>query len=102
MASNLMCGIGFGASRRSGLFAIGARSLSCTARMASSRRSHSGAARAWPSFLFLVLGALRCTDWLADVVARDRNGLILTGTNAGGESLLETSIRGVFAAGDVR
>ena len=28
--------------------------------------------------------------------------LILTGTSAGGESLLETSIRGVFAAGDVR
>ena len=53
-------------------------------------------------FLFLFLGALACTDWLADVVARDRNGLILTGTNAGGESLLETSIRGVFAAGDVR
>jgi hypothetical protein len=45
------------------------------------------------SFLvvFVFLGALPCTDWLADVVARDRNGLILTGTNAGGESLLETS-----------
>jgi thioredoxin reductase (NADPH) len=54
------------------------------------------------SFLFLFLGALPCTDWLADVVARDRNGFILTGTNAGGESLLETSIPGVFAAGDVR
>jgi thioredoxin reductase (NADPH) len=54
------------------------------------------------SFLFLFLGALPCTDWLADVVARDRNGFILTGTNAGGEALLETSIPGVFAAGDVR
>jgi thioredoxin reductase (NADPH) len=54
------------------------------------------------SFLFLFLGALPCTDWLADVVARDRNGFILTGTNAGGESLLETSIPGFFAAGDVR
>jgi thioredoxin reductase (NADPH) len=54
------------------------------------------------SFLFVFLGALPCTDWLADVVARDRNGFILTGTNAGGESLLETSIPGVFAAGDVR
>jgi hypothetical protein len=29
-------------------------------------------------FVFLFLGALPCTDWLADVVARDRNGLILT------------------------
>jgi len=25
------------------------------------------------SLLFLFLGALPCTDWLADVVARDRN-----------------------------
>jgi|tagenome__1003787_1003787.scaffolds.fasta_scaffold20905844_1 hypothetical protein len=64
-------------------FAIGARSLSCTARMARSRRSHFGAASAWP-FSFLFLGALPCTDWLAHVVARDRNGLILTATNAGG------------------
>jgi hypothetical protein len=39
---------------------------------------------------------------LGDVVARDRNGLILTDTNAGGESLIETGIRGVFAGGDVR
>jgi hypothetical protein len=31
-----------------------------------------------------------------------RNGFILTGINAGGESLLETSIPGVFAAGEVR
>ena len=54
------------------------------------------------SFLFVFLGALPCTDWLADVVARDRNGFILTGTNAGGEALLETSIPGVFAAGDLR
>ena len=46
------------------------------------------------SFLFLLLGALPCIDWLADVVARDGNGFILTGTNAGAESLLETSSRG--------
>jgi thioredoxin reductase (NADPH) len=54
------------------------------------------------SFLFLFLGALPCTDWLADVIARDANGFILTGMDAGGEYLLETSIPGVFAAGDVR
>jgi thioredoxin reductase (NADPH) len=53
-------------------------------------------------FVFLFLGALPCTDWLAGVVARDSNGLILTGTNAGGESLLENSIPGGVAAGDVR
>ena len=54
------------------------------------------------AFLFLFLGALPSTDWLADVVARDDNGFILTGAAAGGEYLLETSVPGVFAAGDVR
>jgi thioredoxin reductase (NADPH) len=54
------------------------------------------------SFLFLFLGALPCTDWLGDVVARDQNGFVLTGADAGAEHLLETSIERVFAAGDVR
>ena len=54
------------------------------------------------SFLFLFLGARPCTEWLDDVVARDENGFILTGAAAGGEYLLETSVPGVFAAGDVR
>ena len=54
------------------------------------------------SFLFCFLGALPCTDWLGDVVARDENGFILTGAAAGVEALLETSLPGVFAAGDVR
>ena len=42
-----------------------------------------------------------CTDWLGDAVARDKNGFILTGAEAGA-GLLETSVPGVFAAGDVR
>jgi thioredoxin reductase (NADPH) len=54
------------------------------------------------SFLFLFLGALPCTDWLDDVVARDDSGFILTGAAAGADALLETSLPGVFAAGDVR
>ena len=54
------------------------------------------------SFLFLVLGARPCTDWLDDVVSRDENGFILTGGAAGAEYLLETTVPGVFAAGDVR
>jgi thioredoxin reductase (NADPH) len=54
------------------------------------------------SFLFLFLGALPCTEWLGDVVARDENGFILTGADAGSDNLLETSVPGVFAAGDVR
>jgi thioredoxin reductase (NADPH) len=54
------------------------------------------------SFLFLFLGARPCTEWLDDVVARDESGFILTGAAAGGDYLLETSVPGVFAAGDVR
>ena len=54
------------------------------------------------SFLFLFLGAKPCTEWLDDVVARDEDGFVLTGDAAGAGSLLETSVPGVFAAGDVR
>jgi thioredoxin reductase (NADPH) len=35
-------------------------------------------------------------------VDRDENGFILTGTGAHAEHLLETSVPGIFAAGDVR
>jgi thioredoxin reductase (NADPH) len=54
------------------------------------------------SFLFLFLGALPCTEWLDDTVARDGDGFVLTGAAAGTDALLETSVPGVFAAGDVR
>jgi thioredoxin reductase (NADPH) len=54
------------------------------------------------SFLFVFLGASPCTDWLGEVVARDSNGFILTGRDAGAESLLETSVPGIYAAGDAR
>jgi thioredoxin reductase (NADPH) len=57
--------------------------------------------------LFVMIGAEPHTDWLADVVQRDDRGFILTGMDmepADGEQplLLETSVPGVFAAGDVR
>ena len=54
------------------------------------------------SFLFLFLGAAPCTDWLDDVVARDDKGFVLTGPPAGAKGLLETSVPGIYAAGDVR
>jgi thioredoxin reductase (NADPH) len=53
------------------------------------------------SFLFLFLGAAPCTDWLGDVLARCGDGFVLTGEEAGG-GLLETSVPGIYAAGDVR
>jgi thioredoxin reductase (NADPH) len=54
------------------------------------------------SFLFLFLGARPCTDWLGDALARHADGFLLTGDAAGVAHLLETSVPGVFAAGDVR
>lgn len=62
--------------------------------------------------LFVMIGATPHTDWLPDCVVRDRHGFILTGPDLpGGTSPgdshppplpLETSLAGVFAAGDVR
>lgn len=54
--------------------------------------------------LFLFIGADPNTDWLKDSgIALDRKGFVLTGTGADASSRpLETSVRGVFAIGDVR
>jgi thioredoxin reductase (NADPH) len=53
-------------------------------------------------FLFMFLGASPCTDWLGESVARDAKGFVLTGADAGRNSILDTSLPGVFAVGDVR
>lgn len=52
--------------------------------------------------LFLFLGARPNTEWLGDAVARHDDGFLLTGDAAGAVNLLETSVPGIFAAGDVR
>jgi thioredoxin reductase (NADPH) len=54
------------------------------------------------SSLFLFLGAAPCTDWLSAVIARDQKGFVLTGADVGADALLQTSVPGVYAAGDVR
>jgi thioredoxin reductase (NADPH) len=59
---------------------------------------------------FVFIGASPRTDWLDGVVARDDRGFILAGLDAQGEGwplkrdpyVLETSVPGVFVAGDVR
>jgi thioredoxin reductase (NADPH) len=59
---------------------------------------------------FVFIGASPRTDWLEGVVARDERGFILAGpeVHTDGWSLkrepypLETSVPGVFVAGDVR
>ena len=52
--------------------------------------------------LFLFLGAAPNTAWLGGTVALDDDGFVLTGSQADAEGILETSVPGVFAVGDVR
>jgi thioredoxin reductase (NADPH) len=60
--------------------------------------------------LFLLIGAQPFTDWLPDEIVRDDSGFVLTGADLPQGSWplerqpfgLETSMPGVFAAGDVR
>ena len=61
--------------------------------------------------LFVFIGAIPGTDWLAGQLAEDSNGFLLTGADIPAAGLrgentaplfLETSRPGVFAAGDVR
>jgi thioredoxin reductase (NADPH) len=75
------------------------------------RDRDSGATQALDaSAVFVLIGAEPRTDWLDGVVERDQPGYVLTGRDlpGGGWPLeraplpLETSLPGVFAAGDVR
>jgi thioredoxin reductase (NADPH) len=59
-------------------------------------------ARLQISYLFLFLGAAPCTDWLRGAVTVDPDGFVHTGSDVGGDGLYETSVPGVYAAGDVR
>jgi thioredoxin reductase (NADPH) len=68
------------------------------------------------SSVFVFIGAEPNTDWLAGVVERDERGFILTGADLARDGkqrpqrwpldrapfLLETSVPGIFAAGDIR
>ncbi|MDQ3379896.1 MAG: FAD-dependent oxidoreductase [Actinomycetota bacterium] len=63
-------------------------------------RDASGATETVPAdALFILIGAEPNTGWLPAEIARDDRGFVLTGA---GEHVFETSVRGVFAIGDVR
>jgi thioredoxin reductase (NADPH) len=59
---------------------------------------------------FVFIGASPCTDWLEGVLARDERGFILAGRDAQTDGwplrrepyVLESTLPGVFVAGDVR
>ncbi len=60
--------------------------------------------------MFIFIGAAPYTDWLGEQVGRDERGFVLAGPDAAGRRwplerdpfLLETTLPGVFVAGDVR
>lgn len=83
-------------------------------KLVLSRQGSSETEEVSAAALFIFIGAMPHTDWLGDVVARDERGFILSGPDvtAAGSSvrwqqdrvpyMLESSVPGIFVAGDVR
>jgi thioredoxin reductase (NADPH) len=77
-------------------------------------RATGSTERVATNWLFIFIGASPRTDWLGDAITRDALGFVVTGNELLGRNggprwpltrppyVLETSVPGVFAAGDVR
>ena len=100
---------------RTGVEVVGADGGDHLERLTLRHRGSGDEEEVGASFLFVFIGAAPRTDWLGDAVRRDERGFILTGPDLLTEGkpppgwplerhpyYLESSVPGVFAAGDVR
>ena len=65
-------------------------------------RDKAGDRRVETCAMFVMVGAAPNTGWLAQLVALDDKGFVLTGADAGAASPYATSRHGIYAVGDVR
>ncbi len=95
---------------RTGTQAVGAEGEDGRLRALRIRDGDGGEALEEVDACFVFVGAVPRTDWLGGVVARDERGFILAGGDVREQGwplrrdpyVLETSVPGVFVAGDVR
>ena len=65
--------------------------------------TRSGHARQMPvRAVFTMIGAAPNTSWLEAIVTLNDKGFVITGNEAGAETVFGTSASGIFAVGDVR
>jgi thioredoxin reductase (NADPH) len=94
---------------------VGASGTDHLERLRIADRAAGTEAEVEASWLFVFIGAAPCTDWLGKEVVRDEHGFVVTGPDLLTDGqlpgdwplerqpyYLETSVPGVFAAGDVR
>ena len=95
---------------RLGAEVVGAEGDELMERLVIRDRASNAVESTPAKMLFVLIGAVPHTDWLAGVIQRDAKGFILTGhdVDVGARPVgrapmsFETSVPGIFAVGDVR